>query len=133
MSDLITIHHLTALVQDQARLLSAEPAQDLPSFNPVFPERNEHEFELDDERWSVSVERTSCTYVHRDTGRSVRIQGDHPSPFAFTPRGLHHFVCSLDEDTAITQLVVDNWVVANFRLGRLIAAEDHNGYYTFAR
>ena len=133
MSDLITIQHLTALVADQAALLQHPEFSQLPAFNQVFPERNEHELCVDAERWSVTVERRARTFVHRETGRSLSLASDHPSPFAFTIHGLTRYAQSLNEDAPITEMVVENWVVSNFRLGRLIAADDHPGYYTFAR
>lgn len=133
MSDLITIHHLNRLIADQAAILQHPAVAQLPAHDPIFPERNEHEFAIDDERWSVTIERTARVFVHRDSGRSLSVAGDHPSPFAFSAKGLCRYVQSLDDDQRITELVVENWVVAAFRLGRLIATEDHPGYYTFAR
>ena len=132
MSDLITIQHLTGLVQTQARLMAVAEEQALPPHDTIFPERNEHALEVDGEPWSATVGPRSITYIQRNTGHSVELASDHPSPFAFTVPGLVHYIRSIDEASRVTEVVVENWVVANFRKGRLVALDDYAGHYTFA-
>lgn len=130
MSELITIQHLNALLGIQARLLHAPPVQALPAFDPIFPERNEHRFEIDAETWSASIGRTARTFVHRRSGHSVRLAHDHPSAFAFSARGLYHFVASVDAADGLDELVVDNWLIDAYRRGRLAPIAEYQGYYT---
>lgn len=133
MADLVTIQQLSALVEDQYRLLAylEESGDVLPSFDPIFPEKNHVEVEIQGERWSIDVTRTWLECCHRDQGRTVLLKPDHPSPFDFHPKALLRYVQSLDGSSQLNEIVVDNWILGFLRRGRLAASRHRDGYFTF--
>ncbi len=134
MADLVSIQQLSALVEDQYRLLSwleDNPGQ-VPPFDPIFPERNQVEISLGGEPWSISVMRTHWECCHRQAGRTVLLHTDHPSPFDFQPSALLHYVLSLDRDSRLNDMVIDNWILRFVLAGRLAKSRHKPGYYTFA-
>jgi hypothetical protein len=134
MADLVTIGQLSALVEDQYRLMAflEDHAEQVPAFDAVFDDRNETTVEIGGDPWSITVGRTRLSCTHRASGRTVLLERDHPSPFDFAPRGLLHFVRSLDGDSRLTDIVVDNWVTRFVIAGRLTRSRHREGYYTFA-
>lgn len=133
MADLISITQLSALVEDQYRLLGwlEDNAAAVPAYDPVFPERNQVEAAIAGEAWSITVTRTGLECCHRGAGRTVLLERDHPSPFDFRPGDLLRFVQSLDETSRITDVVVDNWILRFVLAGRLAKSRHRPGYYTF--
>ncbi len=133
MADLITIGQLSALVEDQYRLLGwyEDHGSELPAFDPHFPEHNEAEVEIEGEAWRVTVVRSGWEFRHRSACRTVLLHHGHPSPLDFHPLTLLRFVQSLDAACTITDIVVDNWLVKFVRAGRLACSKHKPGYYTF--
>ncbi len=134
MAELVTIGQLSALIEDQYRLLGwlEDNAAAVPPFDPVFPERNQIEFSLGGEPWSLTVLRHGgYECVHRDQGRLVILRGDHPSPFDFQPSGLLRFVLSLDPASQLNEIIAENWILKCIRAGRLTTSRHRPGYYTF--
>lgn len=133
MPDLITIAQLSALIEDQYRLLGwmEDNPQAVPDYDPVFPERGQVEARVGGEAWSLTATREGLECCHRDAGRTVLLERDHPSPFDFRPGALLRFVQSLDEATRITDVVVDNWILRFVLAGRLAQSRHRPGYYTF--
>jgi hypothetical protein len=134
MADLVSIGQLSILIEDQYRLLGffEEHRDQLPAFDPVFPERNQIEVRIGGEPWSITATRTCWECCHRDAGRTVVLRDDHPSPFDFHPRALLRFVLSLDEHSQLNEIILDNWILKFVRAGRLIASRHREGYYTCA-
>lgn len=133
MADLVTIQQLSALVEDQYRLLAyLEDASDrLPAFDPIFPDRNRIDVEIQGERWSIDVTRNWLECCHRDQGRTVLLKRDHPSPFDFHPTALLRYVQSLDDSSLLNEIVIDNWILGFVRRGRLATSRHRDGYFTF--
>ena len=133
MADLVTIAQLSALIEDQYRLLGylEDNREQVPAFDPVFPERNEIRFDLAGEPWSLTVTRSCWECCHRDAGRTVLLHSDHPSPFDFHPSTLLRFVLSLDNDSRLNDMVIDNWILKFVIAGRLAKSRHKPGYYTF--
>jgi hypothetical protein len=134
MADLITISQLSALVEDQYRLLSflEDHREAVPTFDPVFPDRNEAYLDIDGSAWSVTAVRGGWEFCHRGSGRTVELAEGHPSPFDFRPAALLRFVQSTDADSRLTDIVIDNWILRYVLAGRLSASRHRPGYYTFA-
>jgi hypothetical protein len=134
MADLITIGQLSALIEDQYRLMGVieDEGDRLPKFDPICPERNQVELTVSGEPWSVTATRTCWEFCHQDARRTVMLQGDHPSPFEFHPSALLRYVLSLDETSQLTDVVMDNWILKLIRAGRLSVSPHRTGYYTFA-
>lgn len=132
MADLITITQLSALIEDQYRLLGwlEDNRASLPAYDTVFPERNQVAVSIAGEPWSITVTRGGLECCHREAGRTVLLANDHPSPFDFHPGALLRFVQSLDEATRITDIVVDNWILRFVLAGRLSKSRHRPGYYT---
>jgi hypothetical protein len=133
VGDLISIEHISALVEDQYRLLGFfEDHQDqIPAFDPIAPERNQIEVAIAGERWSITAMRSWWECCHRDAGRTVLIQADQASPFDIHPNALLRFVLSVDEGSRLNEIVIDNWILKFVRAGRLSASRHREGYYTF--
>ena len=133
MADLVTIQQLSALIEDQYRLLGhlEDHRAELPAFDPVFPERNQVAVSLAGEPWSITVARTGLECCQRDQGRSVLLAHDHPSPFDFQPASLLHYVLSLDQDSRLSDIVIDNWILKLVLAKRLAKSRHREGYYTF--
>ena len=133
MADLISIGQLSALIEDQYRLLGyfEEHREQLPAFDPIFPDNNQIEIRLGGEPWSITASRSHWECCHRDAGRTVLLQRDHPSPFDFHPSALLRFVLSLDEGSLLNEIVLDNWLLKFVRAGRLTTSRHRDGYYTF--
>lgn len=133
MADLITITQLSALIEDQYRLLGwlEDHRDEVPDYDAVFPERNQIGISIAGEPWSITVTRTGLECCHRDAGRTVLLANDHPSPFDFHPGTLLRFVQSLDEATRITDIVIDNWILRFVLAGRLSKSQHRPGYFTF--
>jgi hypothetical protein len=134
MGDLVTIAQLSALVEDQYRLLGwlEDNGDGIPAYDPVFEERNIVEARIGGEPWSITVQRAGLECCQRDAGRTVLLERDHPSPFDFRPLQLLRFVQSVDADTRITDIVIDNWILKLVRAGRLAPSRHRSGYFTFA-
>lgn len=134
MADLVSIGQLSALIEDQYRLLGwiEDHREGLPAYDPIFPERNQVEADIAGERWSVTATRDGWECCHREAGRTVLLQADHPSPFEFRPGALLRFVLSLDQDSRLTDIVIDNWILKFVLAGRLASSRHRPGYYTFA-
>jgi hypothetical protein len=132
MADLITIGQLSALIEDQYRLLGwlEDNAETLPPFDTVFPERNQVEVQIGGEPWSITVQRSGWECCHRQAGRTVLLSRDHPSPFDFQPATLLRYVLSIHEDSRLTDVVVDNWILKFVCAGRLSISRHRPGYYT---
>lgn len=133
MADLITITQLSALIEDQYRLLGwlEDHRDQVPAYDAVFAERNQVAVAIAGEPWSITVTRTGLECCHRGAGRTVLLANDHASPFDFHPGTLLRFVQSLDEATRITDIVVDNWILRFVLAGRLSKSRHRPGYYTF--
>ena len=133
MADLVTITQLSALVEDQFRLLGylEDNRERVPAYDPVFPERNQIEISIAGEPWSLTVLRTHWECCHRDAGRTVLLHPDHPSPFDFQPAALLRYVLSIDQDSRLNDIVIDNWILKFVRAGRLAASRHKPGYFTF--
>lgn len=134
MADLVTIGQLGALIEDQYRLLAflEDHPGVVPPFDPIFPERNQIDIEVHGEPWSITVTRSWWECCHRNAGRTVLLRSDHPSPFDFHPNALLRFVRSIDATSQLNEIVIDNWVLALLRRGRLSASRHRDGYFTFA-
>jgi len=133
MADLVTIGQLSALVQDQFQLLGwlEDNADRLPAYDAVFEERNQISATIAGEPWSITVMRTHRECCQRDVGRTVLLAPDHPSPFDFQPAALLHYVLSIEHDSRLTDLVIDNWILKFVLAGRLHKSRHKAGYYTF--
>jgi hypothetical protein len=133
MADLITIGQLSALIEDQYRLLGfiEDAAEHLPTFDPIDPERNQRQLTVGGEPWSVTAMRSSWEFCHQNERRTVMLHGDHPSPFEFHPSTLLRYVLSLDERSQLTDVVIDNWILKLIRAGRLSSSRHRAGYYAF--
>lgn len=133
MADLISIGQLSALVEDQYRLLGwlEDHEAEVAAFDPIFPEHNQHEAVIGGEPWSITTTRTGWECCHRDAGRTVLLERGHPSPFDFHPGALLRFLLSTDETSRITDIVVDNWILKFVCAGRLATSRHRPGYYTF--
>lgn len=133
MADLVTIRQLSALVEDQFRLLAwiEDNAAAIPAYDAVFAERNIVAAEIGGEPWSITVTRTHRECCHRQAGRTVLLAADHPSPFDFQPLALLRYVQSLDADSRLTDIVIDNWILKFVLAGRLHRSRHREGYYTF--
>ncbi len=134
MADLVSIGQLSILMEDQYRLLGyvEEHRDQLPVFDPIFPDRNHSEALIGGEPWSITATRTGWECCHRDAGRTVLLRGDHPSPFDFHPSALLRFVLSLDEGSQLNEIILDNWILKFVRAGRLTVSRHREGYYTCA-
>jgi hypothetical protein len=133
VADLISIGHLSALVEDQYCLLGffEDHRDQVPTFDAVDPERNQVEVRIGGEPWSITAMRAWWECCHREAGRTVLILPDQPSPFDIHPNALLRFVRSVDEATQLNEIVVDNWILKFVRAGRLTASRHRDGYYTF--
>ncbi len=133
MADLVTIGQLSGLVEDQFRLLShlEDNPGLVPPYDPIFPERNQVECRIAGEPWSITVTRTCWECCHREAGRTVVLHSDHPSPFDFQPGALLRYVLSLDADSRLNDMVIDNWILKFVIAGRLAKSRHKLGYYTF--
>jgi hypothetical protein len=133
MADLVTIGQLSALVEDQFRLLGylEDNRDQVPAFDPIFPDKNQIEIKVAGEPWSITVTRTGWECCHREAGRTVLLDPEHPSPFDFHPDGLLRFVLSLDQDSRLNDIVIDNWILKFVLAGRLTKSRHRPGYYTF--
>jgi len=60
MADLITITQLSALIEDQYRLLGwlEDNREQIPAYDTVFAERNQIGVTVAGEAWSITVTRT---------------------------------------------------------------------------
>jgi hypothetical protein len=133
MADLITIGQLSALVEDQYRLLGwfEDNEAQVPVYDGIFTDRNHIGVEIAGEAWSITTTHSGWECCHRQAGRTVLLERGHPSPFDFSPGALLRFVQSQDADTRITDIVVDNWILKFVRAGRLSTSRHRKGYYTF--
>ena len=133
MADLVTIGQLSALVQDQFQLLGyiEDNRERIPAYDPIFPDHNQVELALAGEPWSITVTRSYWECCHRNAGRSVLLHSDHPSPFDFQPYALLHYVQSIDQNSRLNDLVIDNWILKFVIAGRLAKSRHKAGYYTF--
>jgi hypothetical protein len=134
VTDLISIGHLSALVEDQYCLLGffEDHRERLPPYDPIAPERNQIEVELGGATWTITAMRGWWECCHREARRTVVLEADHPSPFDIHPRSLLRFVLSVDERSQLNEIVLDNWILKFVRAGRLTASRHREGYYTFA-
>jgi hypothetical protein len=134
VADLISIGHLSALIEDQYCLLGffEDHREHIPTFDPIDPDRNHAEVDIGAERWSITAMRSWWECCHRGAGRMVLLQADHPSPFDIHPNALLRFVRSVDESSSLNEIVIDNWILKFVRAGRLTASRHREGYYTFA-
>ena len=107
MADLVTIGQLSALIEDQYRLLGhlEDHRDQVPAYDPIFPERNQIELSIAGEAWSLTVTRDCWECCHRGSGRTVLLHPDHPSPFDFQPGALLHFVLSPLSGSHFSRLV----------------------------
>ncbi len=133
MADLITIGQLSTLIEDQYRLLSwfEDHAAEVPAYDAIFSECNHIGVEIAGDPWSITVTHSGWECCHRQAGRTVVLERNHPSPFDFHPGTLLRFVQSVDSASRITDIVVDNWILKFVRAGRLSTSRHRPGYYTF--
>ncbi len=134
MAELVNIGQLSSLISDQYRLMQhvEEHRGTLPEFDAIFPERCQAEATIAGERWSITALRTCWECCHRDSGRTVVLRADLPSPFDFHPTTLLRFVRSLDEQSQLNEMIIDNWILKYVLNGRLVASRHQDGYFSCA-
>jgi hypothetical protein len=134
VSDLVHIHQRSSLIGDQYQSMQYvdEHRGQLPVYDPVNLEQCRADAIIAGEPWSITATRTAWECCRRASRRTVVLRADLPSPFDFHPSTLLRFVLSLDEQSQLNEIIIDNWILKFIRSGRLIASHHQPGYYTCA-